>query len=453
MKYLNDKGMSIVEILMGAAIVSIAGMGLTVAVQSMARAQIKTQVVADAVSLETLLARAIQEPTTYTSYKTLLQQGDDASFEQFKTQFRVAVPSWGSGQLAIGETYFSRSGEVCANFSVNNCLYRVNLQVQRTPGTPPTYAFAYRIQLNEDMVPMTPLGAKTSDAAGNTYLGNNFAVDDYRYKVPTSVTAANIVCASGQIAMGFDASTGLLNCAGVSTAPCPANTIPIGIQIVNNNVQLNCQPVRRITCSDGTANSVAYALSSFQLNTLDSRVPASTAVSGARCAFVAQSQVSALTGGEGQEQAASLPMSGGNGWDTSGTRFRYGITGPGGWGTFCPAGYNAVITQCAAVLANVSGMPSRCPTGFPRDCNSETNAAWPAGVWYGPPADGSYAGALVAPLNVGTVIAQTSGNRARCVINNGGQPAGAGWIGYVNMSVVCQVDTTVYPPNRTPAIL
>lgn len=446
----NKSGQGIVETLMGGAIIGVTAVGLGVAINSMAKSRAKTQAVSNAVALESTVVGTLQDPTIYANYKTELKNGQ---IDQFRSNFRMPTPGWGGGSIGIGNTAFTQSGNTCTGFPTNkDCVINLNLQVTSTGGTPPTYAFAYQIQTNGNNVNMVPLGSAATDSNGDGY-GDTFAADAYRMIVPSSIFNEDIGCEAGGIAAsGFDFDSGKLLCLSLNptSLTCPAGQYPVGLELDPDNqkvIRFKCQALHQIGCDNGSSpNDRYYGLNKFDPAALASGSP----LTGSECVFVARTTEPALTGPVGSAVAGSRPLAGTNG---SGASYRYGIKGPGGeaYGTFCPVGYNARITLCQAVLDNTPGMPPRCPTGFPRNCTGETNPDWQAGVWYGPAA--TYDGPLVAPVNVGQAIGEVSGNKARCYLNNSGQPPNAGWTGYVNMAVVCEADTNVYPPTKPAKLI
>ncbi|MES2801446.1 MAG: hypothetical protein V4654_03055 [Bdellovibrionota bacterium] len=436
----STKGYSIIEALIAGGIIAVVTGGLGIAINQGIKTRNKIQIVANAVALEAAITSALQDPTSYNGFANILSS---QNISQFRSEFRLNVPDWGNIPIQTGSTTsFTNQRQVCNDFDTNkDCTMRVRIDAQETSTSPLRYAFAYRIEINPLVAAMPALGKAA---------GGNFEAADYIIPVPNSAHNASIACDSltPLAATGYNSSTGQMTCLEGPTTSCASGSIAVGLQISigSNNLNFVCQPLAQLSCS-----SDLYAINRFSPQNM---MNIGQAESTSQCGFIGATTVNSFTGPVGLANAVDRPILGNSGRSTAGAgnAWRHGVGAADGtqWATLCPSGYVANITQCTAVLADtLEGLqPSRCPVGYPGDCLANTNAAWPVGVWYGPAA--TYGGSPVAPINVGTTLSGTSGNRAYCILNNQSQPPGAGWSGYVEMAVTCTVDTIIHPPTATP---
>jgi len=428
----NQRGIGIVEGLVGSVIVGITAVGLGVSINMMAKARIKTQSVSGAVALESVIINALQDPETYRPFQAILKAGD---INRVRSELFLPAPSWGNGQLrpSLSGQFFSMDGSTCSGgFSNKACVLSLKFDVRMdTPAPNPSYSFAYSIETNNEVVVMAPIGVPPSP---------NFRSEDYKLAMPSSVVNDELIACEETNAIaanGFDFDTGRLHCleaprlgASPSGDDCPVGSFPVALTLSGNRVVFQCQALRSVSCNDAF-----YALNNFMPSSLDPRNPSlPTQTANSRCDFTGQTTVTARTG----PSYSRLPLTGTSGM----VRSAYGVTN----GIFCPTGYRARIVSCTANVAVTANTPAnQCPTGYPLACPPA-----PAGTWYG--ATGGYADPLVSPINVGQTLSSVSGQRATCVLRNGGQPGmannQAGWSGFINMSVACDVDTGTWPPRR-----
>ena len=429
-KYLfNAKGFSLVEGMIAASLVVASAVALGNAIMATYQSREKALIVSDAMELDSIVVNSLQNVNSFITYVPMLKLGN---LEQFKIDFRLSSPTWGGGQLQIGNTKFRKDKSVCTNCSEQEWAYRLVLDVAMlSPPPNVAYGFAYHIEANGQTSTMGSLGFPTTD-------GVHFALSSYKMMIPETLFSQSLRCAAdGIIASGVDLTTGQMHCWKQPNIPgdhCAAGSIPIGLQIVADRIAFKCLPMRSLGCDD------LYVVNRLSPSTLG-LLTATPTLAGS-CVFIAQDSV----------PAKSNPATANIGQGVTGTT----LIGGELYGTFCPQGYRAVIEECTAILGATATTPSRCPTGYPNSCpTSVQDPAVPDGAWYG--AAATYDGPLVSPVipapqdrivkgDGSTIYDPLSPNlnKAFCRLNNPVQAGGAGWSGNVRMRVRCDLVVAKY---------
>lgn len=427
--FLNNRGFGVIEGLVGASILAVTALGLGVAINSMAKSRIKTQTASSAVSLESTIITAIQDPAIYQPFKEELRAGN---LDLIRQNFFLPAVGWGDGRLrlSLDGQFFSSDGSACSGgFANKSCVLSLKMDIRQDALPPkPEYSFAYSIETNSNVITMAPIGVPPN---------SSFATESFKLAMPSVAVADDVVgCEelNAVAAKGFSFDTGKLHCLEaprLGPSPtgddCPDGHFPVALRVFENRVTFECQALRSVSCIDRF-----YALNNFMPRSLDPRNPSlPTRTENSRCEFTGLNSVAARTG----PVYGRLPLVG----TTGPVRAAYGIKN--GW--FCPSGYRARIVSCTAQVAPTPQTPaSPCPVGYPDPC-----PALVSGAWFG--ASGNYSDPPVAPINLGQTISSVSGQQATCILDNENQPGlannKAGWSGFVNMDVACDLDTDEWP--------
>jgi type II secretory pathway pseudopilin PulG len=285
----SSQGFSLIEALIGAALISVIALGLGSSLHYLQHSREKSQSTSLAVETESALINAIQDPANYGSIAGILKSGETPP-NNF--QLKVTLdPSSGQGfSISPGQQiYLTENLHGCESFKDSNCVMMVALSPWgKDKPLPGMYSFAYSIQTNPSVAVQPALGSPST----------TFAATDYILTVPSLSNNEKVVqCGANAVGLlGVDA-TGQALCLyySGSTAECPENSLPKGFVVTpdpsdTHRYYLNykCVPMRQIACAQPN-----YSFQSLNPSALDSSISPSGAAG--LCVYIGAPTSSAVT--------------------------------------------------------------------------------------------------------------------------------------------------------------
>lgn len=264
-KLRGQRGFSLIEALIGAALISITALGLGTSIRHLMQSREKSQAVSLAVQTESSLVNAIQDPASYSSIAEALKSGATPP-QSFALGVAVDPAAGKSFNISPGQqVYLDNNLQTCSGFSDSKCTMMVALSPWgKDIPIPGQYSFAYSIQANPSVSNMPALGSSST----------SFTKSDYMLTVPSLNNTGKVVqCPNNSVGiLGVDAA-GQAICLYYpdNTATCKADEIPKGFQVTPDPsdthrylLSFKCVQIRKISCS-----STDYSFENFNPVALD----------------------------------------------------------------------------------------------------------------------------------------------------------------------------------------
>jgi len=300
----SEQGFSIVEALIAALIIAVAGAGLGTSLVHLSHSRQKSQLISQAVGVEAALVSALQDPNTYSATAnpssatalTAIKNGAvvttpvDVTVTPDPTQPPFHIFS-GGAPVYLDDKDNALPGPG-GNWAIKVALSNVNLN----PATN-LYSYAYNIQVNPALANVAQTGATNiAPPAGSADL--NVVIPPQTLSVANQTQAACLPAATYLAMLGLDQGGNPI-CVERAQNKCLQNYIAKGFQLIQQGPNLysyefTCMKLRSLSCPtqltdagvpDLTLNN-PYVLQSFIPNTLDSGVAGAIAPTG-QCVFMA----------------------------------------------------------------------------------------------------------------------------------------------------------------------
>jgi Tfp pilus assembly protein PilV len=273
-----ERGFSLVEALIGAALISITALGLGTTIHHLMQSRQKSQSVSLAVQTESSLVNAIQDPSSYASIADILKSGGTPP-----NSFTLNVAVDAEKSFSIHPTqqlYLDNNLQTCNGFDDKNCTMMVALSGWgKNIPIPGQYSFAYSIESNPNIGNMPALGSASA----------NFSTSDYILTVPSMTnTGKTVQCGVNAVGLlGVDAAgDGICLYYSGNSATCKTDEIPKGFQVIADPgdthryyLSFQCVPIRKISCANSD-----YSFENFNPSSLDPTTPAGPAVG--KCVYI-----------------------------------------------------------------------------------------------------------------------------------------------------------------------
>lgn len=289
--FTDRTGFSLIEALIGAALISITALGLGSSINHLMQSREKSQMVSMSIQTESALVNAIQDPANYTGVMEALQHNGNPP-ENFQLQVMVDPSSSKSFSIRPNQQiYLTNNLQACSGFDDKNCSLMVALsRWGKDIPIPGQYSFGYSIQTNPHTSNMPPLGSKDTSFASPS---------DFVLTVPNLANTGKLVsCGANAIGiLGVD-SLGQALCLYYSDnkSNCKADEIPKGFQVSadptdSHRYYLNfkCVAMRRISCTKQD-----YSFENFNPLALDSTGTSGSSAVG-KCVYIGKPNSSLIT--------------------------------------------------------------------------------------------------------------------------------------------------------------
>src|SRR6185312_7621318 len=120
---LRQGGFSLIEALIGAALISVTALGLGSSINHLMQSHGRSKLISLAISTESALVNAVQDPSNYTTLQA--GQPPPSNF-----QLQVVVDPTNNKYFTISPAqtlYLDENWQPCSGFSDRNCLLKVTL--------------------------------------------------------------------------------------------------------------------------------------------------------------------------------------------------------------------------------------------------------------------------------------------------------------------------------------
>jgi type II secretory pathway pseudopilin PulG len=284
-------GFSLIEALIGAALISITALGLGSSINHLMQSREKSQMVSMSIQTESALVNAIQDPANYAGVMEALQH-DGNPPSNFQLQVMVDPSSDKSFSIRPNQQiYLTDNLQACSSFEDKNCSMMVALsRWGKDVPIPGQYSFGYSIQTNPHTSNMPPLGSKDTSFASPS---------DFVLTVPSLANTGKLVsCGANAVGiLGVD-SLGQALCLYYSDnkSNCKADEIPKGFQVTADPanphryyLNFKCVTMRRIVCAKPD-----YSFENFNPVALDSTGTSGNSAVG-KCVYIGQPTSNLIT--------------------------------------------------------------------------------------------------------------------------------------------------------------
>jgi len=326
-KILNNRGLSITEMVVGSAFV-LTGMGVifnhVYSIQSIVN---KSEVVTSAADIEVQLISQLQDSQYLASKAEDLRTGAVPDFEIFNTKGTLIARYTGHPNFNPPAIGVYANGSPCSEIGRTDCDIYTTLAINcENAGSYWQCGAAYNIS--------TPISNKNKIARKDLGVEKPFDTNPTeKFTLPLSYDVfSNTIktCSTGTLPVtGIDTRAGELFCADLPTNSCAANELPIGFTYTptgsgGGEFSLDCMAPRDIGCPSGIPGIDPTPTANFTLNSVDPQAldGRSSALKGT-CVHNAK-----------EFENWTVPAQ-----ETTGTVS----------GTFCPPNYNVVDLTCTVV--------------------------------------------------------------------------------------------------------
>ena len=285
---LRQGGFSLIEALIGAALISVTALGLGSSINHLMQSHGRSKLISLAISTESALVNAVQDPSNYTTLQA--GQPPPSNF-----QLQVVVDPTNNKYFTISPAqtlYLDENWQPCSGFSDRNCLLKVTLSPWgKDIPVSGQYSLGYSIAANPSSVTMPSLGNKDA---------NFSSPSDYILTVPALSSDGKLVQCTAPNPIGILGvdSAGQALCLYYPDAmvSCKADEIPKGFQVTPDAtdthkfyLSFKCVPMRKISC--GNPN---YSFENFNPVALDPMTSGQTSAVG-KCVYIGAPTTAPIT--------------------------------------------------------------------------------------------------------------------------------------------------------------
>lgn len=262
----DQRGSALVSTLIAAGIIALSIGGVALTSVQLQRAMKKTEIANLAVVTESHLIKAFHDKSNFpdptaggaaVGLNATLRSGNLPATMTLNTPFGILnlTPSPAGTELSASG-FMTRTMAPCPAFD-NNCVLRFEVRLRKVPGSIASYAFAYQIDVNQDIIQTAPMGDIQSYSS---------PIDPGLYRAEQLLTKCN--SADDLFMTGMNRDTGEAFCvAKPPTNSCPKGKVPKGLEYIKYTDQEKAGTLK-LKCTENdmrTFNCPAnYALQIFQ---------------------------------------------------------------------------------------------------------------------------------------------------------------------------------------------